>query len=295
MSHIGYIDTMYQPNYKKELIASFYLEPDGEFEEAANAVAGESSIGSWTDLSTLKPATAEKLKARVFYVNQKQKLIKVAYPLDLFELGSIPQLLSSVGGNIFSMKIVKNLRLLDIEFPKKYIDSFKGPGFGIEGVRKILKNPDKLIVGSIVKPKVGLNPDEQAEVAYEVWRNGIDLVKDDENLTSMLFNDFYERAQKVLKMLRKAEEETGRVKLYACNVTAPADEMLKRAQFVKKNGGKCVMIDIISAGLQCPISTQEKFGLDYPRPPRRPQRLYPQSAARNNNVSYREIVAAGRR
>ncbi|MBI5077651.1 type III ribulose-bisphosphate carboxylase [Candidatus Falkowbacteria bacterium] len=249
MSHVGYIDTMYQPNYKKELIATFYLEPDADFAEAANAVAGESSIGSWTDLSTLKPAIAEKLKARVFYIDQKQKKIKIAYPLDLFELGSIPQLLSSIGGNIFSMKIVKNLRLVDIEFPEKYINSFQGPAFGIEGVRKILKNPDRLIVGSIVKPKVGLNADEQADVSYEVWRNGIDLVKDDENLTSMTFNNFYDRAKKVLKMLKQAEEETSRVKLYACNVTAPADEMLKRAQFVKKNGGKCVMIDIISAGL----------------------------------------------
>ncbi len=240
---------MYQPNYKKEIVATFHMEPEVAFNEAAEAVAGESSIGSWTDLSTLKPEVAQKIKAVVFYLNQKQKIIKIAYPLDLFELGSIPQFLSSVGGNVFSMKAVKNLRLLDVEFPEKYIKSFQGPALGIEGIRKILKNKDRLILGSIIKPKVGLTAAEHAEVAYEVWRNGIDLVKDDENLTDMVFNRFEERVKRTLAKRKKAEEETGKIKIYAVNITAPADIMLERAKFVKAQGGRCVMVDIISTGL----------------------------------------------
>jgi ribulose-bisphosphate carboxylase large chain len=262
MSHIGYINTMYQPNYKKELVATFYLEPEAAFNEAAEAVAGESSIGSWTDLGTLSMKVANRLKATVFYLNQKQKIVKIAYPLALFELASIPQFLSSVGGNIFSMKAVKNLRLMDVEFPEKYINSFQGPAFGIEGIRQYLKNQDRIILGSIIKPKVGLNPDEQAALSYDLWTNGIDLVKDDENLTSMVFNDFYERAKKVLAALKKAERKTNAKKIYSCNVTAPPDEMLKRALYVKEQGGKCVMVDIVSMGLDnVQYLRKQKLGL----------------------------------
>lgn len=251
MPHVGYINLDYKPNFKKEVIVSFYLEPDGKFSEVAEAVAGESSIGSWTDLTTMKESVIKKLRPIVFHLNEKEKTVKIAYPLDLFEFGSIPQLLSSVGGNIFSMKAVKNLRLLNLEFPEKYIDSFQGPKLGIDGIRKILKNRNRIILGSIIKPKVGLNPDEQAALSYAVWKNGIDLIKDDENLTSMSFNNFEERVSKVLKALKKTESETGRIKIYSANITAPPDVMLERAKFVKAHGGRCVMVDIVSTGLDC--------------------------------------------
>ncbi|HMB26359.1 MAG TPA: RuBisCO large subunit C-terminal-like domain-containing protein, partial [Patescibacteria group bacterium] len=249
MAQVGFIDQGYKPDSDKELLATFYMEPNIAFNKAADAVAGESSIGSWTELSTLKPKTAKKLKATVYSINQKKKIIKIAYPLALFELGSIPQFMSSIGGNIYSMKAVKNLRLLDVQFPKKYIKSFSGPALGIEGIRRILKNKDRLILGSIIKPKVGLSPAEHADVAYKVWKNGIDLVKDDENLTSMSFNRFEDRVKKTLERRKKVEKQTGQVKIYACNVTAPPDEMLRRAKLVKKLGGRCVMVDIISVGL----------------------------------------------
>ncbi|MBT5338802.1 type III ribulose-bisphosphate carboxylase [Candidatus Falkowbacteria bacterium] len=262
MSHVGFIDQGYKPNLTKDLLATFYMEPNGPFEEAADAVAGESSIGSWTDLSTLKPEVAKKLKATVYYINQKQNIIKIAYPLDLFELGSIPQFMSSIGGNIYSMKVVKNLRLLDVEFPTKYIKSFQGPAFGIEGIRKVLKNKDRIILGSIIKPKVGLTAVEHSKVAYDVWRNGIDLVKDDENLTDMTFNRFDERVKRTLAMRDKVEKETGQIKVYACNVTAPPDEMLRRAKLVKSLGGRCVMVDIVSTGLDnVQYLRKQKLGL----------------------------------
>lgn len=261
-SYDGFINRSYVPALSKELVATFCLEPELNFEEAAGAVAAESSIGTWTDLSTLKPLVARKLKPTIFYADAKSKIVKIAYPLALFELGSIPQFLSSVCGNIFSMKAVRNLRLIDVELPEKYIKSFDGPGLGIDGVRKILKNQSRLILGSIIKPKVGLSAQEHAEVAYTVWRNGIDLVKDDENLTDMVFNGFDERARRTLAALKKAESETGQIKIYAANVTAPPDEMLRRAKLVKKLGGRCVMVDIVSTGLDnVQYLRRQKLGL----------------------------------
>jgi len=250
MSVVKFVEIGYKPKKDKEIIATFYVEPKGvSFQEAADAVAGESSIGSWTELQTLNPKLAKKLKARVFYVNEKKKIIKVAYPLDLFEKGSIPQILSSIGGNIYGMKLVKNLRWEDVEFPPKYMTSFMGPAFGIDGIRKILKIKHRVILGSIIKPKVGLTAAQQAKLSATVWLNGIDLVKDDENLTNMSFNRFADRVKRVLYWKKKVEKETKQKKIYACNITAPPEEMLARAKLVKKLGGKCVMVDIVSTGL----------------------------------------------
>jgi ribulose-bisphosphate carboxylase large chain len=160
----------------------------------------------------------------------------------------MPQILSAIAGNVYGMKAVKKLKLLDIDFPKSLIESFQGPAFGIEGIKKLTKITNRPLLGTIVKPKVGLTEKQHAKVAYDAWLGGLDVVKDDENLTSMEFNDFYKRIDLTLKALKKAQKETGEVKIYLPNVTAETTEMLKRADFVIKNGGTHVMIDILTAG-----------------------------------------------
>ncbi len=257
-----YIHPGYKPNYQKEVIATYRLESPLPLAEAATHIAAESSIGTWTKLETLKDKTLARLGPKIFYLDNKKKLVKIAYPLPLFELGNITQLLSALAGNIFSMKVVTNLRLLDIQLPKKYLDSFSGPAFGIEGVRKYLKIHPRPIVGSIIKPKVGLSAKEQAKLAYDIWKNGVDLVKDDENLTDMEFNKFEDRVREVMKLKKQVEKETGEKKVYVFNVTGPADMMLQRAKLVKKYGGKVVMIDLVVAGLDnIQFLRQQNLGL----------------------------------
>ncbi len=146
------------------------------------------------------------------------------------------------------MKAVKNLRLEDIEFPKSIVKSFKGPKFGISGIRKLLKIKKRCLCGSIIKPKVGLSSKEHAKVAYEAWVGGIDIVKDDENLSNMSFNKFDKRIYETLKMRDKAEKETGEKKVYMPNVTSECHEMLHRTDYVKKCNGKYIMVDIITTG-----------------------------------------------
>ena len=160
----------------------------------------------------------------------------------------MPEILSSIAGNIFGMKVVKNLRLEDVEWPKKIMNSFKGPKFGIHGVRKILGIKKRPLVGTIIKPKLGLNEKEHAKVAYDAWVGGCDIVKDDENLTSQNFNKFEKRVKETLKMRDKAEKETGEKKVYMANVTAETKEMIKRAKFIKNYGGRYLMVDIITVG-----------------------------------------------
>jgi ribulose-bisphosphate carboxylase large chain len=234
-----YFDLKHMP--KNEVVATFKISPMNR--GVASKVALESSVGTWTSVK----GTVEKLKAKVFHM--RKGVIKIGYPVELFEKGNLPQLLSGVAGNIFGMKVLNSLKLVDLEFPKGYVQSFNGPRFGLAGVREHYGFHDRPITGTIVKPKIGLNVGKHAERAYEAWVGGVDFVKDDENLSSLRFNKFEERVRTVLKYKRKAEEEVGSKKLYAFNVTAPLSEMVKRAKLVKRAGGKCVMVDVFTVGI----------------------------------------------
>ncbi|MEA3329908.1 MAG: type III ribulose-bisphosphate carboxylase [Nanoarchaeota archaeon] len=244
-----FINLKYRPK-KTDLICQYKVVPSKNFnfKEVASMVAGESSVGTWTDVKTMKPRIAKKLSPKVFYLDLRNKRIRIAYPIALFELGNLPEILSSIGGNIFGMKSVKELFWEDVNIPKKILKSFKGPRYGIKGIRKILKVKKRPLVGTIVKPKVGLNEIEHAKVAYEAWRGGCDIVKDDENLTSQNFNKFKSRFLKTIKLMRKAEKETGERKVYLINCTAETKEMLKRIKFVEDNGGNYIMLDILTLG-----------------------------------------------
>jgi len=245
-----YIDLEYKPT-KQDFVCEYHIEPAQGvgFEDACTHMAGESSIDTWSDISTLSPQLAKELKPHVIFTDEKQQTVRVAYTQDLFELNSVPQILSAIAGNIFSMSILDNLRLMDITFPEDVIQSFHGPKFGMQGVKDLLGVTDRPLVGTIVKPKVGLTSAQHAEVAYNAFAGGCDLVKDDENLTDQKFNRFQSRAELTLKGSEKAEAETGERKMYMCNITAPTcEEMLKRAGIIKDLGGEYAMIDIITVG-----------------------------------------------
>ena len=235
-------------NPDKNIICTFYVDSKLDLVEAAEAIAGESSIGTWTHVTSMTADLFKRLAPSIFYVDKYTGIVKIAYPLELFEYGSIPQLLSSIAGNIFGVKMIDHLRLIDVKFPPKYVQAFEGPAFGISGVRDLVGIYNRPLLGTIVKPKVGLTSKQHAEVAYEAWMGGVDLVKDDENLTNQDFNPFEERVIETLRRKKEAEEKTGRKKIYAANITGTADEMLERAKFVKAHGGKFIMIDILTAG-----------------------------------------------
>lgn len=248
MLELDYIDLDHKPG-KKDLVCEYYLEPNAvSIEEASNHIAKESSIGTWTTISTMNRSIARTLKPSIYYIDKRRKIIRISYPQQLFEAGSMPQIYSAIAGNIFGMKAVKNLKLLDIIFPKDIVSAFKGPRFGIDGIRNIARVKSRPLVGTIVKPKVGLTAKQHAQVAYEAWVGGLDLVKDDENLTSMTFNNYKDRFYHTLKMRDKAEKETGEKKLYMANISAESGEMIRRADYVKACGGEHVMVDILTCG-----------------------------------------------
>jgi ribulose-bisphosphate carboxylase large chain len=244
-----YIDLKYKP-IETDVLCQYKIIPakGKTLRQAANAVAGESSIGTWTEISTMKKRIKENLSPKIYYISSKEKRVRIAYPLELFELGNLPEIMSSIGGNIFGMKIVKGLLWEDLDIPKRMLKSFKGPRYGIKGIRKLLRVKKRPLLGTIVKPKIGLNEKEHAQVAYDAWIGGCDVVKDDENLTSQNFNEFKKRFILTTAMRKKAEEETGERKAYLVNCTAETEEMLKRIKFVEEHGGNYIMLDILTLG-----------------------------------------------
>lgn len=259
MRYLDFVDLQYKPK-ETDIICTFYIEPEGiGIKEAAGGVAAESSIGTWTELTTAKSYINE-LAAHVFSIEEND--VKIAYPVELFEFGNMPNILSSVSGNVFGLKALKNLRFNDITIPKEIQKSFSGPKFGIEGIRELFRIYERPLVGTIIKPKLGLKTEDHAKVAYDSWIGGCDIVKDDENLSSQKFNPFKDRVIKTLESRDKAEEETNEKKVYLVNVTAETDEMLKRTEFVLDQGGEYVMIDILTCGFAS-LQTLRKqdFGL----------------------------------
>jgi ribulose-bisphosphate carboxylase large chain len=245
MRYVDFVDLTYTPT-EDDLICSFYVEPQGiDMKTAAGGVAAESSIGTWTELTTAKPYV-EQLHATVFEINGHA--IRIAYPAELFEPSNMPNLLSSIAGNVFGLAALKHLRLNDVHFPSSIVQSFRGPRYGIPGIRELVKVSDRPLVGTIVKPKLGLNTTDHAAVAYEAWVGGCDIVKDDENLSSQQFNPFADRVLETLKRRDEAESETGETKIYMVNVTSEGQQMVERAQFVEDHGGRYVMVDILTCG-----------------------------------------------
>jgi ribulose-bisphosphate carboxylase large chain len=242
-----YLDLDYTPA-ATDLLVAFKITARGDtpFDEAAAAVAAESSTGTWTEVS-MDDGLAFELRARVYRIDDG--VAWIAYPLELFEAGSIPNILSSVVGNVFGFKAVSGLRLLDMRIPEALVDTFPGPAYGMAGVREKLNVHGRALTGSTIKPKLGLSPAEHAQRAYETLRGGIDTIKDDENLNSQAWSPFDERVRRTLELLRQAEAETGDRKGYWANVTAAdTEEMLRRANLVATEGGRFVMVDFLTAG-----------------------------------------------
>jgi ribulose-bisphosphate carboxylase large chain len=257
-----FIDTKYRPS-RTDIKVLFYYEPASGITEqdAIGRIASESSSGTWTTLPQL-PKLLPKVKAYAYFY--RKNYLKVAYPLLIFEKGSIPCMMSGIGGNIFGMKALENLKLLDAELPLEYIKHFKGPFYGKDVIKRIFKRKSGPVTSVVPKPKIGYTALEHAaKVGYAIWKGGMDCLKDDENLTSQKFNRFERRVALVAKYRDKAEMETGDVKDAFLNVTAPdLKELERRIKLVHDNGFKYFMLDVVVSGFTA-VQTAAELAHDY--------------------------------
>ena len=255
----------------KDLIATYYFRTkDGvDATYVANAIREEQTTGTWTSLSTVNDKTAyvHDLDGSVEDLVELPDggyLTRICFPHEIFEKGNIPQYLSVIAGNLFGLGKLEAVRLLDIDLPENLCGC--GPKFGIEGVRKIVGTEVSCRphIGTIIKPKVGLNPKDTAQVAYEAALGGLDLIKDDETLTNQTFCPLFERLEAVMDALDRAKDETGKQVLYAVNVTTGGDRIVELAHKAVSAGANMLMVDVLTAGFSAIQALAEDPAINVP-------------------------------
>jgi ribulose-bisphosphate carboxylase large chain len=251
-AQMGYWQPDYEPK-DTDVLALFRITPqDGvDPDEAAAAVAGESSTATWTVVWTDRLTACDMYRAKAYKVepvpgSPGQFFAYIAYDLDLFEPGSIANLTASIIGNVFGFKPLKALRLEDMRIPIAYVKTFQGPPTGIVVERERLDKFGRPLLGATVKPKLGLSGKNYGRVVYEALKGGLDFTKDDENINSQPFMHWRDRFLYCIEAVNRAQAATGEIKGTYLNVTAADMEaMYERAEFAKDIGSNIVMIDLV--------------------------------------------------
>ena len=248
------------------IAATYEMESPVGLARAAEVVAGEQSTGTFTRLASETDALRARSAARVEAVSVTEIRDVPSLPCrltgDRYERGrvtiswpyetvgpSLPNLLATVAGNLFELAECSAIRLLSLDLPDAVIAAQPGPAFGIAGTRRLAGAPDGPLIGTIVKPSVGLDPDETAALAGTLARAGIDFVKDDELQADGPACPFDARARAVMAALHGAAEATGRLAMYAFNLTGEVDEMRARLDLLGQLGATCAMVSLNSVGL----------------------------------------------
>ena len=205
--------------------------------QAASEIAAESSTGTNFAVTT-ETAFSRQLNALVYKLDLKKELVWIAYPWRLFDRrGNIQNILTFVAGNIFGMKEVSALKLLDVWFPPSMLEQYDGPSYTIDDLRKYLGVYDRPILGTIIKPKMGLTSAEYAEVCYDFWVGGGDFVKNDEPQADQDFCPYDKMVKNVKEAMDKAVKKTGHKKIHSFNVSsADFDTMISRCEIIRKAG-----------------------------------------------------------
>lgn len=260
------------------LVATYEISSEIPLAEAASALAIEQSLGT----SSAPEPIVDRFGARVDQVADGKA--SISFPIS--SVASLPSLLVAVAGEAFETRTFDSLRLTGLSLPTEWLESFDGPGFGVEGVRRILSVDARPLVVAILKPSVGLTAGDAAELAGALALGGVDIIKDDE--LSAASPETLERAAAVSEALSWVEAETMRPRAYAVNLTGPTDQIAESADAVAPLGNVW------------PMLCEEAVGLDVLRLVRattsRPilcHRAYAGASTRGRDFSIAASVLAG--
>jgi ribulose-bisphosphate carboxylase large chain len=251
----------------ERITATYFIETPLSPEKAAEVLAGEQSSGTFVAVPGETAELKERFAARVESVeelqtvnqpsipNEKntaaqydQAIVKVSWSVENFGY-NLPVLISTLQGNLYELRQFTGLKLMDIDFPDSYIQHYRGPKFGIKGSRKLTSVDGRPLIGTIIKPSIGLTPQQTAGIVQTLGEAGIDFIKDDELLSSSANSFFEERVQEVMKIINALADKSGKKIMYAFNISGEMDEMLHRYETIVNAGGICAMISLNSVGI----------------------------------------------
>lgn len=257
---------------EQRIRARYWVETPCALEHAVDVMAGEQSSGTFIKVPGESAELSERHRARVERLTELESAtvpslpgarqpgeaggnavyargeVELSWPLA--NLGpSLPNLMATVAGNLFELRELSGLKLLDLELPPAFAEVYPGPQYGIAGTRRLSGVPELALVGTIVKPSVGLDPKATADMVRELAEGGIDFIKDDELQADGPHCPFEQRVQAVMRVIDEHAQRTGRKVMYAFNLTGEIDEMLRRHDVVHEHGGTCIMVSLNSVGL----------------------------------------------
>jgi ribulose-bisphosphate carboxylase large chain len=222
----------------ERITATYYIETPYAPEKAAAVLAGEQSSGTFV---AVPGATSKDGKYH-------RAVVKVSWSMENFGT-NLPVMVSTLQGNLYEITQFTGLKLIDIELPPLFGNQFHGPAFGIEGCRTLTGVQGRPMIGTIIKPSIGLTPEQTATMVKTLAEAGIDFVKDDELLSSSANSSFNDRVDAVMNVINAHADKTGKKVMYAFNLSGEVDEMLQRYEKIVSSGGTCAMISINSVGL----------------------------------------------
>jgi ribulose-bisphosphate carboxylase large chain len=250
--------------------ARYWIETAFPLQDAAATMAGEQSTGTFLRVPGETDELRERFAARVEKLVELGKVDQPSLPgsglpksgsavrqaaevtlsWPLHNIGpSLPNLLATLAGNLWELKAFSGMRLLDVKLPREFLSAYRGPQFGIAGTRKLTNVHGRPLIGTIIKPSVGLTPGATAEQVRVLAEAGIDFIKDDELQSDGPNCPFKDRIAAVLRVLNAHADRTGKKVMYAANITGEIDEMRERHDQVVREGGTCVMVSMNSIGL----------------------------------------------
>jgi 2,3-diketo-5-methylthiopentyl-1-phosphate enolase len=248
-------------DYEHSLVATYLYQTPAQTDihKAVRTIAETQSVGTWVSLSKTTEEIRQRHLGRVIAlweapdyenslpegVSRRSWIFQIAYPSHNFG-PQIPLMLTTAYGEVSA---TENLKLLDIHFPKAYVEQFKGPKFGIQGVRDLLGIQERPLLLSIIKPPMGLTPAESAAELYKATLGGADAVKDDELLVSHPWSEFTERIKEHEQAAQAVYEQSGHKSLYFVNITDRPDRLVENAYKAIEAGASALMVNYLTVGI----------------------------------------------
>ncbi|MAM53670.1 MAG: ribulose 1,5-bisphosphate carboxylase [Microbacterium sp.] len=249
------------------VIATYIIETSLPLEHAAEVLAGEQSTGTFVrveresdDLRARFAAQVESLEEIPLTgasplpgsvgdpATRRRARLRIRFPLENFG-PSLPNLLAAVAGNLFEIKQLSAIKLVDLDLPPAFAERYAGPQFGVAGTRRLMSRPDGAMIGTIVKPSIGLSPADLADLVGDLAAAGVDFIKDDELQGNGPQAPLRERVAAVMPVLERHADRTGVKPMYAFNITDDIDRLEANHDLVLAAGGTCIMVCVNLVGL----------------------------------------------
>jgi len=246
--------------------ATYLIETPFPLEQAAEVLAGEQSSGTFVRVAGETDDLRARSRAVVTSIQQlgesdvpslpnaylerrgvggpyKQARITVSFPID--NVGAnLPTLAATVGGNIYDLGEMTGVKLLSLDLPADYVRQFDAPRHGVAGTRALTGRDAGPILGTIIKPNVGMTPADTARTVAGLCAAGVDFIKDDEVMANPPHSPLAQRVDEVMRVINDHAQRTGRKVMYAFNISDDLDAMRRHADLVASAGGTCVMASL---------------------------------------------------